>query len=146
MTILARKLSSKGPSLSRVSRLAESLVWDKSMSNMGALQQSLLSIETLGLHGWPKGRGVFSLVIHILIVGFFEAGMWDVTERMSSCSLHLAKNNKHVGESLGCRMQLEGHGRSLRWLGVKEVILEGLLVSQNLNLVISCVGPVIKYS
>jgi hypothetical protein len=65
---------------------------------------------------------------------------------MSSYSPHLAKNNKHVGESLGCQMQLEGHGRGLRQLGVKEVILEGLLVGQGLNLVINCVGLVIDSS
>ncbi len=72
--------------------------------------------------------------------------MRDVTEGMSSYSLHLPKNNEHVGESLGCQMRLEGHGRGLRRLGVKEVILEGLLVSQGLNLVISCVSPVIDSS
>jgi hypothetical protein len=43
-------------------------------------------------------------------------------------------------------MRLEGHGRGLRRLGVKEVILEGLLVSQGLNLIISHVGPAIDSS
>ncbi len=93
-----------------------------------------------------KRRGVFSLVIHIRVVGSFQAGTWDVTERMSSYSPHLAKNNKHVGESLGCRMQVKGHGRGLRRLGVKEVILESLLIGQGLNLVINGVGPVIDSS
>ncbi len=93
-----------------------------------------------------KRRGVFSLVIHICIVGSFQAGTRDVTEGMSSYSLHLAKNDKHVGKSLGCQMRVEGHGQGLRRLGVKEVILKGLLVSQGLNLVISCVGPVIDSS
>ncbi len=65
---------------------------------------------------------------------------------MSSYSLHLAKNNKHVGESLGCQMRVEGHGQGLRRLGVKEVILESLLISQGLNLVISRVNPVIDSS
>jgi hypothetical protein len=93
-----------------------------------------------------KRRGVFSLVIHIRVVGSFQAGTRDVTERMSSYSPHLAKNNKHVGENLGCRMRVKGHGRGLRRLGVKEVIRESLLIGQGLNLVISCVGPVINSS
>ncbi len=70
----------------------------------------------------------------------------DVTERMSSYSPHLAKNDKHVGESLGCQMQVEGHGRGLRRLGVKEVILKDLLISQGLNLIIYRVGLVINSS
>ncbi len=65
---------------------------------------------------------------------------------MSSYSPHLAKNNKHVGESLGCQMRVEGHGQGLRRLGVKEVILEGLLVCQGLNLIINRVGLVIDSS
>jgi hypothetical protein len=65
---------------------------------------------------------------------------------MSSYSPHLANKNKHVGKSLSCRMRVKGHGQGLRWLGVKEVILEGLLDSQGLNLVISHVGPVIDSS
>ncbi len=65
---------------------------------------------------------------------------------MSSYSLHLAKKTKHVGESLSCQMRVKGHGRGLMLLGVEKVILEGLLVSQGLNLIISCVGPVINSS
>ncbi len=61
--------------------------------------------------------------------------MRDVTEGMSCYSPHLTKNNKHVGESLSCRLRVKGHGQGLRQLGVKEVILEGLLISQGLNLV-----------
>ena len=65
---------------------------------------------------------------------------------MSSYSPHLAKKNKHVGESLSCQMRVKGHGRGLRRLGVEKVFLESLLVSQGLNLVISRVGPVIDSS
>jgi hypothetical protein len=43
-------------------------------------------------------------------------------------------------------MQVKGHGRGLRRLGGKEVILESLLIGQGLNFVISCVGPVIDSS
>ncbi len=93
-----------------------------------------------------KRRGVFSLIINIRIVRSLQVGTWDVTEGMSSYSPHLAKNNKHVGESHSCRMRVKGHGRGLRRLGVKKVIIKGLLVSQGLNLVISCVGPVIDFS
>ncbi len=113
---------------------------------MGQVNEQYGGPTTIGAPWLAKRRGVFSLVIHIRVVGSFQGGTWDITERMSSYSLHLAKNNKHVGESLGCRMWVEGHGRGLRWLGVKGVILEGLLVSQGLNLVISRVGPVIDSS
>ncbi len=93
-----------------------------------------------------KRRGVFNLVINIRVVGSLQVGMRDVTEGMSSYSPHLTKKNKHGGESFSCQMQVKGHDQSLRWLGVKKVILEGLLVSHGLNLVISCVGPVIDSS
>ncbi len=93
-----------------------------------------------------KRRGVFSLVINIRIVRSPQVGTQDLTEGMSSYSPHLAKKNKHVGESLSCQMWVKGHGGGLRRLGVKKVILEGLLVSQGLNLAISCVGPVINSS
>ncbi len=93
-----------------------------------------------------KRRGVFNLVINIRVIGSLQVGTRDLTEGMSSYSPHLAKKNKHVGESLSCQMRVKGHGRGLGWLGVKKVILEGLLVSQGLNLVISCVGPVIDSS
>jgi hypothetical protein len=93
-----------------------------------------------------KRRGVFSLVINIRVIGSLQVGTQNVAEGMSSYSPHLAKKNKRVGESLSCQMRIKGHGRGLRWLGVKKVILEGLLVSQGLNLVISHVGPVIDSS
>ncbi len=93
-----------------------------------------------------KRWGGFSLVIRVCIVGSFQVGMQDVTEGTSSYSPHLGKKNKHVVESLGCQKRLEGHSRGLRQLGIKEAILEGLLVSQGLNFVIGRVSPVIKLS
>ena len=93
-----------------------------------------------------KRQGVFSLVINIRVIGSLQVGMRNITEGMSSYSPHLAKKNKNVSESLGCRMLVKGRGRGLRQLGVKEVILESLLISQGLNLVISHVGPVINSS
>ncbi len=86
------------------------------------------------------------LVINIRIVGSFQVGTRDITEGMSCYSPHLAKKNEHVGESLSSQMQVKGHGRGLRRLGVKETILEGLLISQSLNFVIGPVGPVIDSS
>ncbi len=70
-----------------------------------------------------KRQGVFSLVINIRVIGSLQVGMRNITEGMSSYSSHLAKKDKHVGESLSCRMRVKGHGRGLRRLGVKKVIL-----------------------
>jgi hypothetical protein len=55
---------------------------------------------------------------------------------MFSYSPHLAKENEYVIKGLGCRMQFKGQCRGLRQLGVKETILEGLLVGQGLNLLV----------
>ncbi len=45
VSMLARKLDSKGPSVARVSiRLAESCKWVRSVRNMGAIRQSLFRI------------------------------------------------------------------------------------------------------
>ncbi len=57
-----------------------------------------------------KKWGVFSFVINIRIVGSFQVGMRDLTEGMPSYSPHLAKKNKHVGESRSCQMRVKGHG------------------------------------
>jgi hypothetical protein len=43
-------------------------------------------------------------------------------------------------------MRVEGHGRGLRRLGVKGVILEGLLIRQGLDFFIGHIGPVIYTS
>ncbi len=43
-------------------------------------------------------------------------------------------------------MWVEGYGRGLRWLGVKEVILEGLLIGQGLDFFIGHISPVIYTS
>jgi hypothetical protein len=59
---------------------------------------------------------------------------------MSSYSLHLAKENEHVIKGLDCRMWFKGQCRGLRRLGVKETILEGLLVGQGLNLLVIIEG------
>ncbi len=100
----------------------------------------------MGAPWLAKRRGVFSLVVHIRVIWSFQGGTRDVAEGMPSYSPHLAKNNKHVRESLGCRMQVEGHGRGLRRLGVKEVILEGLLIGQDLDFIIGHISPVIYTS
>ncbi len=94
----------------------------------------------------PKRQRVFSLIIWVCIVGSFQIGTQDVTKGMSSYPPHLAKENEHVIKGLGCRMRFKGCCRGLRQLGVKETILEGLLVSQGLNFVIGCIGSVIHTS
>ena len=66
--------------------------------------------------------------------------MRDITEGMSSYSPHLAKENEHVIKGLGCQMQFKGQCRGLRRLGVKETILKGLLVGQDLNLLVILEG------
>ncbi len=43
-------------------------------------------------------------------------------------------------------MWVEGHGQGLRRLGVKEVILEGLLIGQGFDFFIGCISPVIYTS
>jgi hypothetical protein len=43
-------------------------------------------------------------------------------------------------------MRVKGRGRGLRQLGVKEVILEGLLIGQGLDFLIGCISPVIYTS
>ncbi len=43
-------------------------------------------------------------------------------------------------------MWVEVHGRGLRRLGVKEVILKGLLVGQGLEFFIGCISSVIYTS
>ncbi len=94
----------------------------------------------------PKRRRVFSLIIWVCIVGSFQIGMRDVTKGMSGYPLHLAKENEHVIKGLGRRMRFKGLCRGLRWLGVKETILKGLLISRGLNFAIGCIGPVIHTS
>ncbi len=66
--------------------------------------------------------------------------MQDITEGMSSYSPHLSKENEHVIKSLGCQMRFKGQCQGLRRLGVKETILEGLLVGQGLNLLVIAEG------
>ncbi len=94
----------------------------------------------------PKRRRVFGLVIWVCIVGSFQIGMQDVTKGMSSFPPHLAKENEHVIKGLGSRMRFKGCCRGLRWLGVQETFLKGLLVQQGLNLAIGHTGPVISTS
>ncbi len=65
---IGQETGSKGPSLSRVSRLAESLVWDKSMSNMGLYNKACRRLRHRGslagqmvrglqsCHPYPRGR------------------------------------------------------------------------------------------
>jgi hypothetical protein len=66
--------------------------------------------------------------------------MRDIIEGMPSYSTHLAEENEHVGECLGCQLRVEGHGWGLGLLGVKEAILEGLLIGQSLDVIPGCVG------
>jgi hypothetical protein len=70
--MLARKMGSNGQSLSKVSRLAASWEWVKSVRNMGALQQSLLSIEKKELPGWPKGGGSSVSLSISALLGHFK--------------------------------------------------------------------------
>ncbi len=72
--------------------------------------------------------------------------MWDITERMPRYSPHLAKDNEHVGKCLSCQLRVKGHTRGLGLLGVKEVILEGLLIGQSLDVIPGHVGPVVNSS
>jgi hypothetical protein len=69
--------------------------------------------------------------------------MRDIIEGMPSYPMHLAEENKHVGKCLGCHLQVNGHGWSLRMLGVKEAILEGLLIGQSLDVIPGHVSPVV---
>ncbi len=62
---------------------------------------------------------------------------------MPRYSLHFAKEDKHVGKCLSCRLWVKGHGQGLGLLGVKEAILEGLLIGQSLDVIPGQVGPVI---
>ncbi len=59
---------------------------------------------------------------------------------------HLAKENEHVGKCLSCQLWVKGHGRGLGLLGVKEVILEGLMIGQGLDVILGRVGPVVNSS
>ncbi len=70
--------------------------------------------------------------------------MQDIIEGMPSYPTNLAEENKHVGKCLGCRLRVKGHGQGLRLLGVKEAILEGLLIGQGLDVIPGCVGPVVN--
>jgi hypothetical protein len=72
--------------------------------------------------------------------------MWDITEGIPRYPPHLAKENEHVGRCLSCRLQVKGHSRGLGLLGVKEVILEGLLIGQSLDVIPVCIGLVINSS
>ncbi len=94
----------------------------------------------------PKRRRVLSLIIWVCIAGSIQIGMQDVTKGMSSNTPHLANDNEHVIKGLGPRMWFKGRCRGLRRIGVKETILEGLLVSQGLDFVLGCIGPVINTS
>ncbi len=69
-----------------------------------------------------------------------------MTEGMPYYPPHLAKENEHVGKCLSCRLWVNGHSQGLGWLGVKEVILDGLLIGQGLDVIIGCVGPAINSS
>jgi len=63
---------------------------------------------------------------------------------MLSYPTHCAEENKHVGKCLGCRLWVKGHDRGLGLLGVKEAILEGLLIGQGLDVIPGHVGSVIN--
>jgi hypothetical protein len=88
----------------------------------------------------PKRQRVFGLIIWVCVVGSFQIGTWDITEGMSSYSPHLAKENEHVIKGLGSRIRFKGQCQGLRQLGVKETILEGLLVGQGLSLLVIIEG------
>jgi hypothetical protein len=72
--------------------------------------------------------------------------MWDITEGMPCYPLYLAKENEHVSKCLSCQLRIKGHSRGLERLGVKEVILEGLLIGQGLDVIIGPVGLVVNSS
>ncbi len=59
---------------------------------------------------------------------------------------HLAKENEHVGKCLNCRLRVKGLNQGLGLLGVKEVILKGLLIGQSLDVIPGHVGPVVNSS
>jgi hypothetical protein len=67
--------------------------------------------------------------------------MQDIIKGMPSYPPHLAKENEHAGKCLGCRLWVKGHGRGLGLLGVKEAILEGLLIGKGLDVMPGCLGP-----
>jgi hypothetical protein len=55
----------------------------------------------------------------------------------------LSKRLTAVGKHLSCQLRVKGHGRGLGLLGVKEAILEGLLIGQSLDVIPGHVGPVV---
>jgi hypothetical protein len=63
--------------------------------------------------------------------------MRDITEGVTRYPPH---------KCLSCQLRVKGQSRGLGQLGVKEVILEGLLIGQGLDVVPDCVGPVINSS
>ncbi len=69
-----------------------------------------------------------------------------MTEGMPCYPPHLAKENEHVGKCLSSQLRVKDHSRGLGLFGIKEVILEGLLIDQGLDVIPGCVGPVINTS
>ncbi len=72
--------------------------------------------------------------------------MQGITEGMTCYPPHLAKENEHASKCLSCQLRVEGHSRGLGLglLGVKEVIVEGLLIGQGLDVIPGHVGPVVN--
>ncbi len=88
-----------------------------------------------------KRQGVFGLIVNISVDRSFSFGSRDITEGMPHYSLHFAKEDKHVGKCLSCQLRVKGHGQGLGLPGVKEAILEGLLIGQSLDVIPGHVGP-----
>jgi hypothetical protein len=49
----------------------------------------------------------------------FQSAMHNISKGNASYPPPLAKVNHHIGNGLGCRLQVKGHGRGLGFFGVK---------------------------
>jgi hypothetical protein len=97
-------------------------------------------IVTPWLAKWGE---VFGLIINVCNVGSFQSAMHNISEGNASCSPSLAKVNHHIGECLGCRLWVKGHGWGLWFFSIKEAILKELLGSKELGDIPSCFSPIV---
>ena len=102
---------------------------------------------------------IFVFVLGIVLDGLFIRVNGPVMPSLSTTFEGFKLSARHQPFMKGLRACSEGisfprpgrllwpsHCRGLRWLGVKETILEGLLIGQGLDFIIGHIGPVIYTS
>jgi hypothetical protein len=129
----ARKLGSKRPHALQGLKASRKLAVGQVMPQNWAPSCKLVINWKVGTPWFTKRGGVLSHVINVSIVGFLQYMANNTCEGNACYPSRLAKKDQHIGECIYCQLQVKGHHRGIRVLGIKEAILEGLLVGQRLD-------------